>query len=69
MGFFQETVNVLHLILVNVEVVGLDLAALFTTVISLTNVPTKGNVLGLMFVNVLEDMKGMIAVFIWIAHI
>lgn len=48
---------------------GLDLAVRFMTAISLTNVPTKENVLGLMLVNVLEDTKGLIAVFIWIARI
>ena len=53
----------------NVQVAGLDLAVLFMTAILLINVLTKGNVLGLMLVNVLGDTKGLIAVFIWIARI
>ena len=57
------------LIPVNVQVAGLDLVVQSMTVMQLTNVPTRVGVLDLMFVNVLEDMKELTAVFYWIARI
>ena len=49
------------LIPVNVQVAGLDLVVQSTTVTQLTNVPTRVSALDLMFANVLEDTKVLIA--------
>ena len=57
------------LILVNVQVAGLDLVVQSMTVMQLINVPTRVGVLDQMFVNVLEDTKELIAAFYWIARI
>ena len=62
-------VDVSLLIPVNVQVAGLDLVVQSMTASQLTNVPTKESALDLMFANVLEDTKVLIAAFYWIARI
>jgi hypothetical protein len=62
-------VDASRLIHVNVHVAGLDPVVQSTTVMQLTNVPTRVSALGLMFANVLEDTKELIVAFYWIARI
>ena len=69
LGIAQEMVDASLLISVNVQVAGLDLVAQSMTVMLLANVPTRVSALDLMFANVLEDTKVLIAVLWWIARI
>ena len=59
----------MRLILANVRVAGLDLAAQSMTVIRSSSALVRANVLVQMSVSVLEAIKGMIALFRWIVHI